>query len=120
MTTIKVTLPKGAHVVLLEDSDMRINWFEHRIANLVVCKSVQEFKEHFDTKPQVDFIFFDHDLGEGGTGLDAAKWLVDKFGGSSRWGLIHSWNLNGAANMRAILRSVPHVPFGDFDIVFED
>lgn len=117
MTLIKVTLPKNAYVLLLEDSDMRIEWFKKRIRNLKVVKTVQEFKDYFERHPTVDFVFFDHDLGEGnGTGLDAATFMKEKFGGTSRWGLIHSWNRAGAQRMQLVLPQTPHVPFGEFEI----
>ena len=90
MTLYKVTIPKGAHVLLLEDSDMRIEWFKRQLSHLHVVKSVADFIAYFETRPIVDFIFLDHDLGDGGSGYDAAKYVHDNFGGNSRWGLIHS------------------------------
>ena len=116
MNFVTVTIPKHAHVLLLEDSEMRITWFKNKIKNLHVCSSVQEFKEYFDTKPLVDFIFWDHDLGEGGTGLDAAKYLTERFGPGNKWGLIHSWNSTGSAAMKAVLTGSMCIPFGDFEI----
>jgi hypothetical protein len=120
MTLLRVVLPIGAHCVVLEDSEMRITWFENNIPNITVCRSVDEFKKLFEQPhPMVDFIFFDHDLGEGGSGLDAVKFLVERFGGTSRWGLIHSWNRNGAREMQKLLPGVQHIPFGEFEIEFE-
>lgn len=119
MVLVKINLPSRAKVLLLEDSEMRIAWFEKRIPDLKVCRSVQEFKDYFATKPMVDFIFFDHDLGEGGSGYDAAKFMVESFGSGNRWGLIHSWNKTGAQRMQEIL-VVPHVPFGDFEVEIND
>lgn len=116
MTLFKVTIPKHAKVLLLEDSDMRIAWFEKKVPGITVCKSLREFIDYFKTKPTVDFVFFDHDLGEGGTGYDAAKWMADTFGSTNRWGLIHSWNKAGATRMQTILQATPAVPFGEFDI----
>jgi hypothetical protein len=105
---------------LLEDSPMRIEWFKKKLPNLKVTTSVKEFKDYIDTKPRIDFIFFDHDLGDGGTGYEAAEFLTERFGrGINRWGLIHSWNTNGAKRMQELLPSVPHVVFGDFDIEVE-
>lgn len=116
MTLIKVTLPKHAKVLLLEDSEMRIAWFEKKIPGLKVVRSVKEFTDYLETKPTVDFVFFDHDLGEGGSGYDAASYLADKFGSVNRWGLIHSWNRAGVARMQQILKAMSAVPFGEFDI----
>jgi hypothetical protein len=117
MDLITITLPKHLHVLVLEDSEMRIEWFKKKIVNIHVCRTVREFKEYFDSHPVVDFIFFDHDLGpEGGSGLDAAKFLIERFGSVKKWALIHSWNLAGAQSMQAVLTGVAHIPFGDFDI----
>lgn len=116
MTLFKVTLPRYAKVLVLEDSEMRIEWFEKKIPGVKIVRSVKEFIEYFGTKPTVDFIFWDHDLGEGGSGYDAAQWTADAFGSVNRWGLIHSWNKNGAAHMQQVLKATPAVPFGEFDI----
>lgn len=122
MTLVKVTIPKGAKVLLLEDSEMRISWFQKKLPLLTVVKSVDEFIQYFESKPAVDYIFWDHDLGPGGSGYDAAKYLTDKFGSlsASKWGLIHSWNMGGANRMRELLPASPHIPFGDFDIEVEE
>lgn len=111
-----VNLLEHSAVLLLEDSPMRIAWFEKQIPNLKVVKTVQEFVDYFETRPVVDFIFWDHDLGDGGDGFDAAKFLTDRFGSGSRYGLIHSWNRAGAQRMQTLLTGTPHVPFGDFEI----
>lgn len=116
MTLLKVTLPRYAKVLLLEDSPMRIEWFEKKVPGIAVVRSVQEFIDYFKTGPTVDFVFFDHDLGEGGSGYDAAVWLTERFGAVNRWGLIHSWNRAGAARMQQVLKAVPAIPFGEFDI----
>jgi hypothetical protein len=116
MIFLKVSLPENCHVLLLEDSEMRISWFEKRLPILKICRSVQEFKEYFDTKPTVDFIFWDHDLGDGGSGYDAAQFITDRFGSGGRWGLIHSWNSTGAKKMQTLLIGALHVPFGEFEV----
>jgi hypothetical protein len=116
MTLFKVTIPKGCHVLLLEDSEMRIAWFKSKITHLKVVSTVADFKAYFDTRLPVDFIFFDHDLGEGnGTGLEAVQFMKEKFGGS-RWGVVHSWNRPAAQRMLEVLPNIPHIPFGEFDI----
>ena len=117
MNLFKVTIPKESHVLLLEDSDMRVLWFNKKIKNLKVVASVKEFKEYFDTRPIVDFIFYDNDLGDGnGTGLEAIQFMKEKFGDGNRWGLIHSWNRPAAQQMMLLYPSIPHIPFGEFDI----
>jgi hypothetical protein len=117
MELFKVTLPQECHVLLLEDSDMRIIWFKKKIKNLKVVSTVKSFKEYFDTHPIVDFIFYDHDLGDGnGTGLEAIQFMKERYGNGNRWGLIHSWNRPAAQQMMLVSPNVPHIPFGEFDI----
>jgi hypothetical protein len=116
MTLIKVVLPKDAKVLLLEDAEMRINWFKSKVPGITVVTSVEDFIAYFETRPVVDFLFLDHDLGPGGSGYDAAQYMADKFGSTNRWGLIHSWNRAGATRMQQILTAIPAVPFGEFDI----
>jgi len=40
-------------------------------------RSFEEFVEYITTNGLSDFISFDHDLGEGKSGFDCAKWLVE-------------------------------------------
>lgn len=120
MTFLTVTIPKHAHVLLLEDSEMRINWFCKRLPDVHVCRTVKEFRDYVESKPLIDYIFFDHDLGEGENGLDAAKYLVDKFGGTNNWALIHSWNRAGATAMQNYGLNAPHIPFGEFELEIDD
>ena len=119
MNLLKVTLPKAAHVLLLEDSDMRIEWFKKRIPKLDVCKSVQEFKTFFENKQHTDFIFYDYDLGSPETGVDAAKYMAEHFSNANCWGLVHSWNRPGADAIRTYLPRLQHIPFGDFEVEVE-
>jgi len=120
LTFLKVILPKHCHVLLLEDSELRIEWFRKRIPNLKVVKTVQELRDYFDTHPTVDFLLLDHDLGEKENGVDAAKFIVERFGGISNWGLIHSWNRSGAQAMQAAGFRVQHIPFGEFELEVEN
>jgi hypothetical protein len=115
---ITVKLPEGANVTLLEDSEMRITWFQKRIPNLTVCRNVQEFKDHFTKNPPCDFVFWDHDLGEGANGADAAKWFLERYGSTNRAHLIHSFNRAGARNIQQSILNACHVPFGEFEIEF--
>lgn len=96
---------------------MRIKWFEKRIPNLHTVTNVKDFIAYFKDRPIVDFLFLDHDLGEGnGTGVEACQFIKSTFSGGSRWGVIHSWNIAGAHEMKKILTGVQHIPFGEFDI----
>jgi hypothetical protein len=115
-----VRLPKNARVVLLEDSPMRIAWFQKRIPDLVVCKSSQEFKDYF-TKghERCDFIFWDHDLGGQDTSEEVAQWFVDRYGAGNTYALIHSWNTAGARKLQDIMNGVKWIPFGQFEVEVE-
>lgn len=99
---------------------MRIAWFAKRIPHLTVVRTARAFREYFDTKPLVDFIFFDHDLGEGGTGYEAAEFIKERFGGNTtNAGIIHTWNPSGAARMRTLLPLTLWIPFGEFEVEME-
>lgn len=114
-----VRLPEGANVTLLEDSEMRIKWFQKRIPNLNVCRSVPEFVKYFESKPPCDFVLWDHDLGrEDGNGVDAAKWFKDTFGSTNRAHLIHSFNHAGAKAIQSYIPLAVHIPFGEFEVEF--
>lgn len=120
MNVVHIILPKYSGVVVLEDSPMRANWFKKRIPGVTICNSIKEFQAYFDSKPICDFIFLDHDLGEGnGNGVDAANEIKTRFGGNANALLIHSWNLPGVRAMQDILVGAKHVKFGDFEVEVE-
>lgn len=119
MNFVKIVLPKDARVLLLEDSAMRIAWFEKRIANLSVVSTVADFKDFFREGTTADFIFLDHDLGTEENGADAAKHLNEAFGSGGRYTVIHSWNARGAQRMRASLPEAVVLPFGQFELEVE-
>jgi hypothetical protein len=121
MIYVHVKLPAESHVLLLEDSPMRIAWFKKRIPHLTVVSNVEDFKQYFLNKPICDFIFFDHDLGEGcGTGEDAATFIKEHFGGNTtNAGIIHTWNPSGAAKMKVLLPLTLWIPFGEFEVEVE-
>jgi hypothetical protein len=117
MNYITIKIPEDARVLLLEDSPMRITWFKKRIPNLTVVSTVEAFKAYFQSKPICDFVFYDHDLGDGnGNGAEAAAFMSDHFGGTSSAGLIHSWNRAGAMAMQAFLPNTSWIPFGQFEV----
>ena len=120
MNVLKVTLPKDSQVFVLEDSPMRQAWFRKRIPRVTVVDSVQGMIAYFETKPICDYIFLDHDLGDGnGNGVEAARWLKQKFGVNVSALLIHSWNTVGVRNMQDVLPGAPAIPFGNFDLEVE-
>lgn len=120
MTYIKIALPAESRVFLLEDSPMRITWFERRCPHLFVARTVQEMRDYFETNPLCDFISLDHDLGEGAENGEAgAKFFKERYGGTSDAGIIHSWNRAGALAMQTYLPRLVIVPFGQFDLEVE-
>jgi len=121
MNLIYIRLPKNSKVVILEDSPMRIAWFQKRIPDLIVCKTVLEFKQYFTSgRGLCDFVFWDHDLGTKENGEDAAKWFGIKFGNQANdYGVIHSWNSEGAHRMQKLIPGTKHIPFGQFEVETE-
>jgi hypothetical protein len=121
LNLVWVKLPAKAKVVLLEDSPMRIAWFEKRIEDLVVCQSPKEFKDYFSKGTErCDFIFWDHDLGDQGTSVDVAQWFTNRYGSGNEYGIIHSWNTAGARKLQDIMKGTKHLPFGSFEIEVEN
>lgn len=60
------------------------------------------FSRCLDTQSPFDLVCFDHDLGAGRTGLDAAEEFVLKH--PPTLCLVHSWNAPGAELIRRVLR----------------
>lgn len=79
--------------------------------NWVICRTVQEAKAFYLLNGAPTYVSFDHDLGENNqTGLDYAKWLVDKdltcdgkFLNNNFEYYVHSQNPVGAENIRKYL-----------------
>lgn len=124
----KIRIKKGMSVFLLEDSEERIKWFKEKFPELVHAETVLQAIDILKDK-QFDFVFLDHDLGMldyadysvggEGTGRDVARFLSGK-----NWighnVVIHSWNPTGAAAMKDLLEGAVAIPFGQFDIEWED
>lgn len=119
MNLVKVVLPKASKVAVLEDSEMRQEWFKKRLPGVAILPTVQDFKDFFASHPACDFIFLDHDLGTKETGLDAAQYMHDTFGRGGKFTLIHSWNRKGAERMLDLLHGAIYIPFGDFEVEVE-
>ncbi len=76
-----------------------------------IARTVSDAKNLVMTKGAPDFISFDHDIDENGTGMDFAKWLIDmdmdgkiELGPDFDW-IIHSANPVGSKNIQGILES---------------
>lgn len=79
---------------------------------LVICRSYDELVliTAFLTPKRVEFVSFDHDLGQTKSGLDCAKWLVQQDMDYSIFAddftfYVHSQNPVGAENIRFYLTS---------------
>ena len=81
----RITIGRLPRVLWLDDVrdpfDPKLDWVK-KITHLDVsiqitwAKNVTEFKKCVEQE-MPNFICFDHDLGEGESGMDAAKWLVN-------------------------------------------
>jgi hypothetical protein len=78
------------------------NWFPW-----LICRTAEEAIRLLEQK-LVTSISFDHDLGEGLTGYDVAKWIEQAAAnleiGPVEW-TVHSANPVGRANIEAAMRS---------------
>ena len=76
-------------------------WVKSYSQAIAAIKAIQKASETTFTSFSL-VIDFDHDLGEGKTGYDIAKWLVENnYIGKFR---IHSMNPVGANNIRQLLK----------------
>jgi hypothetical protein len=75
--------------------------------NLAVCRNFDDAVATVERLGLPEHICFDHDLGEGKTGHDLAKWLVDFAMGCPIPPVIkysiHSQNPIGAANIKGVI-----------------
>ena len=88
-------------ILVIEDSDCRIQVFKARWPDCVVVKNYRAAIRNL--KSQVfDVVWFDHDLGGNKTGYDVALWMMDnaKFPVKA---YVHSWNAAGAQRIKAVL-----------------
>lgn len=75
---------------------------------IVWAKSYEDFVDTINKNGLPDVIAFDHDLGEGKSGFDCAKWLVDYCLDNNKhlpqWA-IQSANPVGAQNINSLLNN---------------
>jgi CheY-like chemotaxis protein len=116
---LTISIPRGARVFLLDDDDVRIQWFLERLTSITVAKEARDAIAILDSYPPFDFVFLDHDLGlftgTEGDGLQVAQHLAGR-GFDSHNTVIHSSNTDGATAMKAALKNATVVPFGQFEI----
>ena len=75
-------------------------------AESVIVRSFDKAVEYVETNGTPVHVDFDHDLGDGKTGHDFAKWLVDRAldgHGFPESYAVHSQNPIGAQNIRATM-----------------
>lgn len=79
-------------------------------------KTYNEFTEWIEKNALPDAICFDHDLGDGPSGMDAAKWLTEHCMNNNlalpKWN-IQSANPIGKQNISALLKSFARVRGND-------
>lgn len=68
----------------------------------VVVKTYDEFVQYIKDHGMPDHISFDHDLGEGKTGYDCAKYIVENQLRLKGW-QVHSMNPVGRDNINKLL-----------------
>lgn len=78
------------------------------VGEWIIARSLDEVKHVIQKHGFPAFVSFDHDLGEGPTGMDVAKYLVDldmdqKLMPADFSYYVHSQNPIGAANIRGYL-----------------
>jgi len=87
-------------------------YFPISSAEVIWVKSCEEFIEWISANSLPEAICFDHDLGDGPSGMDAAKWLtkycLDNQVKLPVWN-IQSANPIGKLNISALLRSFDRV-----------
>lgn len=110
-------------ILILDDDDMRHNYFRRELANheVVHAHTYDEACDALSSQDRFDTVFLDHDLNfeqyrsvqkcDDGyevelDGKDAAHYLVGRVPQEKRPGqiVVHSWNETGAREMVAILK----------------
>jgi hypothetical protein len=112
-------------VLVLEDTEERVEWFRHRLPHAVYCSTADAAIEALKTQT-FKAVFLDHDLHwmhaadntiVKGTGKEVCLYLAKA--GFQGIVLIHSKHDDAADVMRKILPHAKRVRFGEFEIVTE-
>ena len=87
-------------------------WFPIECPTVVWVRTVGQFRSWITAHGLPTAVCLDHDLGEGPSGLDAAKWLAEYCLAAKAplpfWN-VHSANPIGRENIRAVLRSFERI-----------
>lgn len=112
-------------ILILEDNAERIKYFTENLSKVCELEIVKTSKEAISKLKDSfwDIAFLDHDLGDQvfqksgeDTGYEVAEFLAankDRMPGRV---IIHSWNAEGAANMKSLLPDATCAPFGTFSL----
>ena len=84
------------------------SFFPTSVTEVIWVQSYEEFIEWISENSLPDAICFDHDLGEGPSGMDAAKWLTEYCLDNNLQ--LPAWNIQsanpiGKLNISALLNS---------------
>jgi two-component SAPR family response regulator len=105
-------------ILILDDKINRHKEFNKRLIGHIV-KNVYTSKQAIEElyKNKWDYVFLDHDLGEEinvpsviDTGWEVAKWLSDHPEKQPERIIIHSFNTEGAKNMKSLLPKAELIP----------
>lgn len=101
-------------ILILDDSMERITLFQSRLKDWgeVSYSTTGEECISILQNENFDYIFLDHDLGEGISGYDVAKWIAENYKGNATF-ILHSTNPAGVSNMKNALKNfnVLVIPF---------
>ena len=92
------------NILVIDDDVARHEWFtaryeKHRIAPATTVDEAKGIIEWDD----YDVAFFDHDLGDGGSMIELARWILEKGFLKHTKIIVHSMNSVGANNIVAEL-----------------
>jgi NAD+-processing family protein with receiver domain len=134
MTKTEIKLTPNVTCLVVEDNDIRNDWFARVLPNFDIARTADEALVFLGAQIQhpYDMVFLDHDCIHGFVDptdpdfLNKTFWRVAQALHRTEYPttvVIHSGNPVGAARMAALIKSVnPHVyvmPFGSFDVRIE-
>jgi CheY-like chemotaxis protein len=128
----ELCIPAGYKILIVEDSDERIQQFRSWLPDAVIARTEQEATAVL-RKERFDLIFLDYDLGTAyayesfagapkqvlkdcGNGLGVAR-ILFLLGHDGSRVVVHSHNPPGARDIQRLLPRCRLMPFGSFTIV---
>jgi len=94
-------------ILIIEDNEQRIKQFKSNFkgAELTIVKTVDSAIKTIKKEKVFSYMFFDHDLGNGGDSIDIINWLLNHKSKIAKNIYVHSANPVGAQN---IVNRIPH------------